>query len=374
MFVIVAACLLLVTATALASADRRPEATGPLAANGEAPVEITVDAAFETVKTGDAVFFDTVVTNPHAEPSAPLILAMNIVNLDAEGDVVDPEDWSPERTQYVDQLAPGESTTLSWRVNAILAGDFMVYMVVLPEPGSAESTTQAVASSGIHLTVGQFTALNPRGVLPLILGAPIVLGVAAGLLIVNRRRETDGSARGSRLLRLPAVGAGVVGALVLLSAAAVASQSPAGESAGETGSAGDPNASGGPTVALDVDTGSDAEDFFFVQTELVAPAGSTITLTLNNLTDADAEIGHNWVLVAPGQEESVLQNGNDAGDDNDWLDVDDPGIIAHTALIEGETSDTITFEAPEPGTYTYLCTFPEHHAGGMVGTLTIEGG
>jgi len=69
----------------------------------------------------------------------------------------------------------------------------------------------------------------------------------------------------------------------------------------------------------------------------------------------------------------VLANGIAAGDDRDWLDVDDPGIIAHTALIEGETSDSVTFAAPPPGIYSFICTFPDHHAGGGFGTLTIEG-
>ena len=55
---------------------------------------------------------------------------MNIINLDAAGDVVDPEDWSPQRTQYMESLAAGKSVTLSWRVNAILDGDYLVYMVL----------------------------------------------------------------------------------------------------------------------------------------------------------------------------------------------------------------------------------------------------
>jgi len=372
LFMVLVPCLLLATGTALANADRRSPAIEGLAADGEAPVDVTVDVAYQTVSTGDAVFFDTVVTNPHQEASPPLILAMNIVNLNAEGDIVDPEDWSPERTQYVDQLGPGESTTLSWRVNAILDGDFMVYMVVLPEPAGPDATSQAVASSGIHLTVSPFTRLNPRGVIPLVVGAPIVLGAGAGLIMLNRRRETDGSGGGNRLLRLPAVGAGVVVALAALSAVAVASQG--GGPSGPLGSSAQPSAGAGDApVALEVDTGSGPEDFFYVEADHVAPAGSTISLTLNNRTSAADEIGHNWVLVQPGAEQSVLENGINAGDEADWLDVDDPGIIAHTALIEGETSDTVTFAAPPPGTYTFLCTFPEHHAGGMVGTLTIEG-
>jgi azurin len=125
------------------------------------------------------------------------------------------------------------------------------------------------------------------------------------------------------------------------------------------------------TVELAIETAAGAEEFHYVQTALEAPAGSTIKLELSNLTNPDDEIGHNWVLVAPGQEESVLASGIAAGDDGDWLDENDPGIIAAGQLIEGGQRDTVTFEAPPSGSYTFLCTFPEHYAGGMKGTLTI---
>ena len=374
---VLAVCLVATTAPSTATVGRGIQSDRSMSAAGEVPVEITVDLAFATVNTGDSIFFDTVVTNPLGEPSAPLIVAMNIINLDQEGDVVDPEDWSPERTQYVDELAPGASVTLSWRVNAILDGDYIVYMVVMPEPAGRDATSQAVSSTGIHLTVKPFTRLNPRGILPLVLGAPLVLGVGTFLTLRIRRRETEDEAYKAPFLRLIMVASGVVLSMGLLSAFAIASQSGPvadGGGSGATGSSAAPTESGasGPSVLLEVDTSTEPEDLFYVQDALVAPAGSVITLTFNNRTDADDEAGHNWVLVQPGQEESVVANGLAAGDDRDWLDVDDPGIIAHTALIEGEDSDSITFDAPPPGTYTFLCTFPDHYAGGMFGILTIE--
>jgi len=160
-------------------------------ADAEQPLQITLDMPYAVVKMGDPIFFDTVVTNARAENSPPTIVAMNIINLDKEGDVVDPEDWSPERTQYIDQLEPGESATLSWRVNAILDGDYIVYMVAMPEPAGQEATSQAVASSGLHLTVAPFTRLNPRGIIPLALGVPIAIGLGILLIFVLRRRGID---------------------------------------------------------------------------------------------------------------------------------------------------------------------------------------
>ena len=122
---------------------------------------------------------------------------------------------------------------------------------------------------------------------------------------------------------------------------------------------------------LAIDTATGAEDFHYGAGALSAPPGSTITLTLNNLTNPDDEVGHHWVLGKPGQEDAVLASGTAAGDDSDWLDKEDPGIIAATRLIEGSEKSSVTFDAPAPGGYTFLCTFPKHYAGGMKGTLTI---
>jgi hypothetical protein len=131
------------------------------------------------------------VTNEGTEPSPPLIVAMNIINLRGAGDPVDPEDWSPQRTQYLDAVAPGQSAKHSWRVNAILDGDFMVYMVVIPTPDGPNATTQPVASSGIHLTVTKFTRLNPGGVLPYAIGGPVLLALAIFVVYRLRRRGID---------------------------------------------------------------------------------------------------------------------------------------------------------------------------------------
>ncbi len=150
-------------------------------------LQITIDLDTVVVKTGDKVEYNTVVTNNGAEASSPLIVAMNVINLDAQGDTVDPEDWSPKRTQYVEALAAGESTSFHWVINTILDGDYMVYMVLIPSPVSAETTTQPVATSGIHLTVTPFTRLNPRGVLPYVIGGPLFL--LAIIYFVYRRRN-----------------------------------------------------------------------------------------------------------------------------------------------------------------------------------------
>jgi ABC-2 type transport system permease protein len=178
----VIACLLGLFGTAPAAAQR---------AVVQAPVAVSITMGDTTLRAGGTVLFQTVLTNEHAEASRPVIVAMNIINLNQQGEVVDPEDWSPQRTQYVEPLAPGQSASLDWRVNAILDGDFMVYMVAIPAPTGPDATSQPVASSGVHLTVTPYTKLNPGGVVPYVVGGPLVLGALILLVYRHRRKQID---------------------------------------------------------------------------------------------------------------------------------------------------------------------------------------
>jgi hypothetical protein len=156
-------------------------------------LQISIDMDATTVKAGTPIRYNTVVSNPGTEKSPPLTVAMNIINLHGAGEPVDPEDWSPQRAQYLDGLEAGGSAKLSWRVNAILDGNFMVYMVVVPTPSSPETTSHPVASSGIHLTVTPFTRLNPGGVLPFAIGGPVlILIIILGVYRLRRQGLESG--------------------------------------------------------------------------------------------------------------------------------------------------------------------------------------
>jgi ABC-2 family transporter protein len=151
----------------------------------EPGLTISLEDSFLEVKTGDEVNFQTLLGNNASEDSPPIIMAMNIIKLTSTGDVVDPEDWSPERTQYVDFVPAGDQLRQSWTIEAILKGDYMVYLVAIPQPGKT-STSHPVSSSGLHLTVGAFQRLNPVGVLPVVIAVP--LGVTMALLVLVRLR------------------------------------------------------------------------------------------------------------------------------------------------------------------------------------------
>jgi hypothetical protein len=165
--------------------------SAPKQKNPAESLQISLDRRYEVTKTGDEFDFKTKVKNidPHKQ-SGPLVVAMNIINL-GSGQPVDPEDWSPERTQAIDSLKPGQASDLTWTIESILKGDYLIYMVVTPKPVGSTSTSQPVASSAIHLTVKPHTRLNPGGILPLAIGTPTALTVVWLGLRGMRRREVE---------------------------------------------------------------------------------------------------------------------------------------------------------------------------------------
>jgi ABC-2 type transport system permease protein len=162
------------------------------AASSGAPLGIVIDTTFVESRTGDTFDFTTVVTNQDSAPSAPIVVAMNIVNL-GDGDPVDPEDWSPERTQALNPLGAGESAALTWTINTILEGDYLAYMVVIPAPVGDGTSSLPVASPGIRLQVQPYSPLNPGGVAPVAFGIPVLLALILSAQLWLRRRQVSRS-------------------------------------------------------------------------------------------------------------------------------------------------------------------------------------
>ena len=86
-----------------------------------------------------------------------------------------------------------------------------------------------------------------------------------------------------------------------------------------------------------------------------------------------ATMGHNWTLVKTADLNGVVSDGLSAGLASDYLKPGDPRVIAHTKVVGGGQSTSITFatSALKKGeSYTYTCTFPGHGAL-MKGKLTF---
>ena len=86
-----------------------------------------------------------------------------------------------------------------------------------------------------------------------------------------------------------------------------------------------------------------------------------VTLTLNHNGRFPAiSMGHNFVLIKKDVDvnEYALRA---AGARNSEYIPEGDNEIAYTKMLGGGESDTITFDAPEPGKYVFICSFPGHY-------------
>lgn len=167
-------------------------AAGSGQASAQTPGEqltISLSKSEVSTQTGRNFDFTSEITNNGAGATAPLIASLNIVAFD-KSTVVDPEDWSPQRTLGVDPIAAGSSVSLSWTVKPVLKGNVAVYVVVMPSAVDLATSGPLAASPAIAVHVDQHRALNPGGVLPVVLAVPGLLALAfAGLRVAGNRRD-----------------------------------------------------------------------------------------------------------------------------------------------------------------------------------------
>jgi hypothetical protein len=157
---------------------------GPAAADaGSSPLSVRTSHVRISTRLGDKFRLRTTVVNDGPTAERGLIAHLNIVGLDPSV-YVDPEDWSSHRTSYLRTLRPGESTTITWRLQAVSAGAFDVYVAVFRRAavGGAPTTGQAVL-----LSVHDRRTLSAGGILPLSLGVPAFLAALALGIRLRRR-------------------------------------------------------------------------------------------------------------------------------------------------------------------------------------------
>ena len=96
----------------------------------------------------------------------------------------------------------------------------------------------------------------------------------------------------------------------------------------------------------------------------VAGDCTSVEVTLHHTGKLPAQaMGHNWVLSKTSDMSGVVSDGMSAPVADDHLKKGDARVIAHTKLIGGGQSDTVTFptsKLKQGEAYSYFCTFPGH--------------
>ena len=99
----------------------------------------------------------------------------------------------------------------------------------------------------------------------------------------------------------------------------------------------------------------------FDRSVIKVKSGESVTLTLNHTGRIAKEfMGHNFVLLKETTDVDDFAQRAMLAKDSEYIPEGDE-TYAYTRMIGGGENDTITFDAPEAGTYIFLCTFPGHY-------------
>jgi azurin len=124
-----------------------------------------------------------------------------------------------------------------------------------------------------------------------------------------------------------------------------------------------------PAPKVELAIQSVANTMTFDKSALSVPTGAEVHLTMKN-NSTMSTLPHNWVLVKKGTEANVAAAGLKYGEPAGYIDIRDSDMLVHTPLAKPGESTEVTFTAPEPGAYPYICTVPGHYMM-MKGVLTV---
>ncbi len=127
-------------------------------------------------------------------------------------------------------------------------------------------------------------------------------------------------------------------------------------------------ASGACSKPAELTIGTVGDTMVYDTPTLTVKAGQKVHLTLKNNATSPS-MPHNWVLVKPSSEAAVAAAGQTAGESKGFVPLVGD-VLAFTGQTKPGESTEVTFTAPEPGTYPYICTNPGHFST-MKGTLVV---
>ena len=161
--------------------------TAPAGAAASLSVQVTAEPARVETVLGGRFMITTELTNTGAAPTGVILAHLNVASI--EGSVyVDPVDWSANRSQQL-SLEPGESQKLSWELQAVNAGHFAAYVVVVPFGSEVAGNEELLISPLVNIAVASRSTLTAQGALPIVISIPLLLGLAAAAVFFGARRR-----------------------------------------------------------------------------------------------------------------------------------------------------------------------------------------
>ena len=131
-----------------------------------------------------------------------------------------------------------------------------------------------------------------------------------------------------------------------------------------------PKAAAGAVKSVNL-TGTD--NMKFAPAIIRVKAGDKVKINLKVVSAMPKmAMAHNFVLLKAGADAAAIATAGATARETNFISPKSKAqIIAASPLAGGGETVTVEFTAPAAGKYTFICTFPGHFLGGMVGQLIV---
>jgi hypothetical protein len=148
---------------------------GPGAIWAATPLEITLfsdNTNPPSPQMGDHMKFVSAIRNSGAVPAQGVVAWISLIQVDpGHEQPLDLEDWSAHKAVTQPSLAPGSQIKVEWPMRLIQAGDYRVVISAVER-----STPYVMTSPFIDFHVYRKPVVESRRILPIAIGAPLILG------------------------------------------------------------------------------------------------------------------------------------------------------------------------------------------------------
>lgn len=132
-------------------------------------------------KAGDYVTVKAQISNIGNKPLNDITTYLSLMDRDNKMPV-DLEDWSVEKGLYIETIEAQQALPLEWKIHLIKSGSYSL-LILAVTPSSPIPPVSVIT----QFTVTPKRNLNPGHVLPVALGAPLLLTLILLLLSYKRR-------------------------------------------------------------------------------------------------------------------------------------------------------------------------------------------
>ena len=128
-----------------------------------------------------------------------------------------------------------------------------------------------------------------------------------------------------------------------------------------------------PAAAAKTFTLTGSDNMRFTPAVIRVKAGEKVKVTLKTVSAMPKiAMAHNFVLLKAGADATAVATAGAVARDTAFVSPKSKAlIIVSSGLAGGGESVTVEFTAPAAGKYQFICTFPGHFQGGMVGQLIV---